>query len=436
MCSSVSSKPARELRRRPLQKLALSAAVAVAAKASVANLGFCATGTGIKPSQLRTAPGTRAVGLKSGLPRSRSFGSAFVTRPVAGALAAGLSAGALAALRRGKQRGFCTMAAQIGSKDGKLAHVLVACTEYRQETAILQRSCVRNGFTFRTVGLGEPWGGFATKLLAYDAALKQLVGTEIHKDDIVLLMDAWDTVILGTVDELMEKIADVPPEVVLCGSERVCGPNHFLVGDMEALFPDGRTPWRYPNSGGLVGRAAAMAALFHGLVYEMPNGQAIPADDNDQVRLHDFLIDRAAAGNPFPFRLDTSCQIFQCMYEELPQWDIVQDAPDEKSNALERPRIVNKVTGQRPVVAHGNGHTGRWFFSSLYSDMKLLDYLGLTMEEIAHLKHEMPVAPGTQVTEEVKKEYCPWWYMPGMHKGATDGFATFYMIRRMQCGDR
>merc|ERR1712050_527375 len=87
-----------------------------------------------------------------------------------------------------------------------------------------------------------------------------------------------------------------------------------------------------------------------------------------------------------------------------------------------QPRIVNRLTGGCQLVAHGNGHTGRWFLSSLYSEMQLLDYLGLKSEEIAHLQHEMPVPPGTVVTDEIKAKYCPWWYMPGIHKGATDGF--------------
>lgn len=195
---------------------------------------------------------------------------------------------------------------------------------------------------------------------------------------------------------------------------------------MERLYPDGRTPWRYPNSGGLVASARTLAALLHGLLHDTEDGADLGAEENDQVRLHEYLLAQAERGNPFPLRLDVDCNVFQCMYEEQPQWDAVLDPI--------APHIVNRLTGARPIIAHGNGHTGRWFLSALYSDMHLLDRLGLTMEELAHLDHEMPVAPGTLVTEEVKAKYCPWWYMPGVHKGATDGFATFRMIRAMQCG--
>ena len=34
------------------------------------------------------------------------------------------------------------------------------------------------------------------------------------------------------------------------------------------------------------------------------------------------------------------------------------------------------------------------------------------MGELQHLRHEMPVPPGTQVTEEIKAEYCPWRLVP------------------------
>lgn len=310
---------------------------------------------------------------------------------------------------------------------GEAVHILACATEMRQETAILQRSALRNGFTFTPVGLGEPWQGFATKFLAYEKGLMDLAEGGIGPDDKILLMDAWDTVILGTAEELLQKIAPLPRDVVLCGSERVCGPNHFLVGQMEKLYPNIRTPWRYPNSGGILAPARVMLDLLNGLIRDTADGQKLEAEENDQVRLHDFLIARAMKGRPYPLLLDVDCTVFQCMYEEQPQWDVVYD--DGKT-----PRIANKLTGQRPIVAHGNGHTGRWFLSALYDEMKLLDHLGITMAELQHLKHEMPVPPGTPVTEEVKKEYCPWWYMPGMHKGATDGFATFRMIREMQCG--
>jgi len=306
------------------------------------------------------------------------------------------------------------------------AHVLACATEYRQETAILWRSAERNGFTFHPVGVGEPWEGFATKFMTYLRTLQGLIGRRIHPDDIVILQDAWDTVVLGTSEELLQKISWLPPDGILCGAERVCGPNHFLVGQMEALYPDGHTPWRYPNSGGLVATADTMVSLLHGLIHDTQDGTVLDASDNDQVRLHDYLLAKAAGGEKVPLYLDVDCSVFQCMYEEQPQWDVFLE------NGA--PRIANKLTGQRPVVAHGNGHTGRWFLSALYSEMRLLDHLGLTMEEISHLPHEMPVPPGTDVTEDIKAQYCPWWYMPGMHKGATDGFATFYMIRDMQCG--
>lgn len=304
-------------------------------------------------------------------------------------------------------------------------HVLACATEHRQESAVLWRSAEVNGFRFHPVGVGEPWQGFATKFMTYLRTLHGLVGRTVRADDIVILMDAWDTVILGDVDELLKKISWLPADGILCGAERVCGPNHFLVGQMEALYPEVQTPWRYPNSGGLVATADAMVDLLHGLIHDTQEGAALNESDNDQVRLHEYLIFRAERGDPVPLHLDTDCSVFQCMYEEQPQWDI--DVRSSKS-----PRIVNQLTSERPLVAHGNGHTGRWFLSALYAELNLLDHLGLTMDELRHLPHEMPVPPGTIVTDEIKSKYCPWWYTPGLHKGASDGFSVFYMIRDLQ----
>merc|ERR1712194_899263 len=172
-------------------------------------------------------------------------------------------------------------------------------------------------------------------------------------------------------------------------------------------------------------------ALLDALIEDTSDGTPLDASENDQVRLHEFLINCADRGKPFPLFLDLECRVFQCMYEEQPQWDALAAADGSAS-----PRIVNRQTGHQPIVAHGNGHTGRWFLSALYSDLRLLPHLGLSMEELADLPHEMPVPPGSEVTEAIKAQYCPWWYVPGMHKGATDGFATFRMIREMQCGKK
>ena len=48
-----------------------------------------------------------------------------------------------------------------------------------------------------------------------------------------------------------------------------------------------------------------MADLLHGLIHDTGGEGSLPAEENDQVRLHDFLIARAARGSRYPFLLDT-----------------------------------------------------------------------------------------------------------------------------------
>merc|ERR1712048_119005 len=59
------------------------------------------------------------------------------------------------------------------------------------------------------------------------------------------------------------------------------------------------------------------------------------------------------------------------------------------------PRLRNKLTHERPIVLHANGHTGRWFMSGLWREMCFLHHIGLTREELMHLPHDGPVPPGT-----------------------------------------
>ena len=185
-------------------------------------------------------------------------------------------------------------------------HILSACNTYRQETVILERSAAVHGYSFRTVGLGEPFTGVGMKLILYDKALSEMVGREIPPNEPVLLLDAWDTIILGPAEEFAEKLhaSNVLADgAVLCGADRICAPDYKIAPKMERHFPDIRTPWKYPNSGCMVGTAAAMRAFIHGLVHGTDGGSYTDQDD-DQLRVQQFLLAWQEQGIRYPFQLD------------------------------------------------------------------------------------------------------------------------------------
>jgi len=266
-----------------------------------------------------------------------------------------------------------------------------------------------HGYSFRALGVGGPWRGVGTKLASYHRALEELVGGEIGEDDIVVLLDAWDTVILGPAEELRAKLVD--RDTVVCAADRICAPEYRLAVRVEQMYPEIRTPWRYPNSGCIAGSARAVASLLHGLV----QGD-FREDGDDQLRLQEFLLSRAEASRPFPLRLDDDCRFFQCLGEPTRGWDMEPAGPGSP------PRICNSATGQRPLVAHGCGGHGRWFLGDIYRDLRLLDYLGVTGRDLSGLPYAGLAPPGERVTWEHWVEQPPWDYP----------FQLFGLIRAME----
>jgi len=293
-------------------------------------------------------------------------------------------------------------------------HVLTACNEYRQETVILERSALRAGCTFRAVGLGSDWHGLGTKLAVYDKALQQLVGGFIGPEDIVLLLDAWDTVMLGHASELHAKLGQMgalgPTEHVICAADRICAPEYKIAPQMERLYPDIRTPWRYPNSGGFAGTGRSLAHFMHQLVQGAYGGSFSEAND-DQLHVQTFLLACAKHGKAFPLIIDEDCRIFQCMGEPRRGWDYEDriPAPGKNSN-LSYPRIRNQVTGERSSVAHGCGGHGRWFLADVYRELDLLQYLDISEKDLAGLQYAGLVPPGDSVAQEHWVNQPPWDY--------------------------
>lgn len=309
---------------------------------------------------------------------------------------------------------------QVWDCSAERVHILSACNEYRQETVILERSAQQNGYTFRAVGLGEAWTGLAQKLQMYDQALTDLIGNTIAPSDHVLLLDAWDTVVLGPATELSEKLAASGvlqlEGGVLVAADRLCCPEHKLSPKMERLFPNLETPWRYPNSGGFAGTAEAVRGLIQSLVRSAVGG-VFDAKGDDQLRLQTFLLARAEAGNRYPVRLDTNCAVFQCMGEQHQGWRF-ETFSGEGGTAS--PRIQNVTTLERPLVAHGCGGHGRWFLADIYRELHLLDHFGISKHDLEGLRYAGLVPPGSRVGPEHWVNQCPWDFP----------FQLFEMMRR------
>jgi len=295
-------------------------------------------------------------------------------------------------------------------------HVLTACNEYRQETLILERSAAAHGYSFQALGLGAPWRGVGTKLTTYNEALRKLLDDDgMHPEEPVVLLDAWDTVLLGPAEEFREKLKEAgalkPDGLVICAADRICAPDYKLAPRVERLFPDVTLPWRYPNSGMFAGAAGAMRLFLHNLVHGTVGGP-FSEDGDDQLRVQEVLLACAELDYDVPVRLDSECRFVQCMGEPALGWDL-----DPVSR-----RITNRTTCERPLIAHGCGGHGRWFLADIYRDLRLLEHLHVSDADLAKFEFAGLVAPGEQVTPEHWVDQPPWDYP----------FQLFEVIRAME----
>lgn len=152
----------------------------------------------------------------------------------------------------------------------------------------------------------------------------------------VLYQDAWDTLALGSFDELVSKI---PPGIKFFGStEKACFPDP----ELAAQYPPSDSKWRYVNGGLWL----AEIDYWLQLCEEVPMNGKI-----DQLWLAERYIEKKALGDPVA--LDTYCDIFQSIaFEDKEDFAVTRDG-----------RVYNRKTGSLPVIIHGNGKTDmQWIY--------------------------------------------------------------------------
>jgi hypothetical protein len=147
-----------------------------------------------------------------------------------------------------------------------------------------------------------------------------------------LYTDAYDTVALGPVTELAEKLPYEWPETcdMLISVEKACFPHPQLTNKYPPSPKD--THWRFVNGGGWITTTGYFCRLFEDKTYD--------THQNDQLWLtHEYLSHR------HEILLDYNCEIFQ---------SIAFEADDDFTYGE---RLVNNKTGSSPLFIHGNGRT-------------------------------------------------------------------------------
>lgn len=220
-------------------------------------------------------------------------------------------------------------------------NVQVVCVSSRvpQESYYFFRECIesfrRFGETPVILGEGQPFRGLMEKPNLYRDWIRAGNATS----DRLMLVDAWDIIAIKHPHGLGDRLEEFDCDILM-NAERSCFPR----GDLADQFHDPGTPWKYPNSGFIMGYTEAILTLLESMDlesigFDRVNEDGTRTEPNDQEH---FTL--AYLKQPVRMKLDTNCEIAQTLSGS--------EMENFKFNEL---GVLNRITGTYPGIIHGNG---------------------------------------------------------------------------------
>lgn len=201
-------------------------------------------------------------------------------------------------------------------------------------------SLSRYSYAPTLLGLGEWWGGLMTK----PRRVRDWLRSGACKGELVAVTDAFDVIFTSPPDEVADLFGK--RDEVMFNAEQGLWPRT----DLAYAFPDVGSPWRYLNSGVIIGKPALLLQLLESMTLDeivndcvagdhLHGGAGTHINPNDQA-----WYQYAYAARPVPMTLDYKCEIAQsmsgCEGSEF-SWDGTQ--------------FKNIATGTVPKIWHFNG---------------------------------------------------------------------------------
>jgi hypothetical protein len=201
------------------------------------------------------------------------------------------------------------------------------------------------------LGWHQEWRGLMTKPRRFREFLRK----GHQQGEVLIVCDAWDVIFTVHPDEIVDAYRKFNVPIVF-NAERNCFPR----GDLADQFPDPGTPWRYLNSGFMVGTPEAILTLLESMNldaipddHQLPDGSWFNPNDQEHFTL-------AYLAQPVKMALDTKAEM--CM---TGHGTTLQELDFSK------PRIRNLITGTEPMAFHFNGGSKNDLQPAVLAHMKL-----------------------------------------------------------------
>ena len=195
--------------------------------------------------------------------------------------------------------------------------LLVVATHTGIHLSQFLESCRRVKLHPVLLGWGEPWYGFSMKLHLVERYLRE------HHDPHVMVLDAFDSVVLGGATELLDRYFSFDHPMVM-STQMGCWPDE----EKLPLYPPAPTPFATVNAGAWVGDRDYILQLFRQHPLQ-------PGTWDDQRYWTDIFLGEAGL-----ICLDYHQHLFASCGDGFLQW---------------QGGVLNAVTDSRPLVCHGNG---------------------------------------------------------------------------------
>ncbi len=216
--------------------------------------------------------------------------------------------------------------------DQKL-HLCTVVSFQNQSLDLLRSSALSHGMDLEVIGLERPLKNGFTKLYRIQEYLKTLPDS-----DIVLYVDAFNTLILGTEEELLEHYRTLNTPCIF-SAEKALTPKDSLAG-LRIKYPSSDSSFKYLDSGAYMGRVGFLKLMIDEVIsnhYQIPLRQYLELQ-NDQLHLHRYY-----AQNPTLIKLDTRNALFLTLSNLKPEEVAINEV--EKS-------ITVVETTNKPLVIH------------------------------------------------------------------------------------
>jgi hypothetical protein len=233
-------------------------------------------------------------------------------------------------------------------KDTPLIHVITVGTNREPTKRLLNTIGRFHGYKIHYRGECQSWTGYQLKLRETLQVVKTL-----HENDIVMHLDAYDTIVLTDAYEVYFKYNRFQKPIII-STEKNLAPNHefdVIKSKMEEIYPQSPTKFRWINSGTYMGTAGKIKNMLESMGAQFlcrdPFDRIFPYCD-DQRCFHSYFLK-----NQHLIALDYHQDIFYCM------WDT------KEAKFIKKIRRIVSETGSLPCILHGNGPSPKSYETAL-----------------------------------------------------------------------